>query len=234
MKYIIYIYKMEVNIEDHFNDFLQKYHRKVLLGNVLVTYTSDVNIEDVKNEILNISHKIFLSSCERGKCEINAGKIYNKMQNKTIYLVKSTQHSGFQIPQIPEVFKRIYGNGATSIGSSHHVLPYFKIKVYTGTPEGEKRFYIAVETTEQRLQCFVTRTETELLQMLKERYLFNEAHVTDENPNNIVAHQFYISPTYSPDDSAFGGTKKRKRKRKIKTKRRTLRNLKKRRKSFKR
>jgi hypothetical protein len=213
---------MAISFDEHFTNFMNKYDRIVIdLSPVplIITYTKDVDVNPIKDALLEF-YESLVGYCRTGNvCQVNAQKIYTEKGYPYFYLYDPEYLDSRG--DVPTDFLNVYGELGTTIGYTHHVLPYVKFR--TRHPDGRiERYRMAVETTlENVIQFYVTKTEGELLEMLKKRYLYNLITVP-RDPRNAYWWNFYEEDPYVPDEKEFGGSTKKRRHRK---RRRATRNL---------
>jgi hypothetical protein len=208
---------MTISVKEHFLNFMDKYDRIVIDISpfpLVVTYTNDININNIKDALEHF-YESLVGYCNTGVvCQINAQRIFSEKGYPYFFLYEPSTHDSLR--NSPEEFIRTYGNSQTSIGYTHHVLPYVKFRVRK--PNGKiERYRIAVETTEYNsMQFYVTKTESKLLKMLKERYLYKNA-IVPKDPLNTYSWNIYNEEPYVPDESSFGRTKKRRNRKRRKS-----------------
>jgi hypothetical protein len=224
---------MTIYVNEHFLNFMDKYDRIIIdlaPKPLIITYTKDIVITELK-EVLEHFYESLVGYCQTGVvCQENAKRVYIEKGYPYFFLYDGETHDS--LTNTPNEFVNIYGTFGTSVGYTHHSLPYVKFKVHNQDGRVE-RYRMAVETTEEdSIQFYVSKLESSLIQMLKERYLYKEVRVP-ENLLNTYWWDAYNSDPYIPNDDFFGGsTKQKKKTRRRRTKRNSKRNSK-RRKSIK-
>jgi hypothetical protein len=211
---------MTISVNEHFLKFMDKYDRIVIdlePKTLLITYTKDIDINHI-TDALEHFYESLVGYCRTGVvCQENAQKIYREKGYPYFFLYDGESHDSLN--NAPYEFLSLYGISRTSVGYTHHSLPYVKFKVRN--PDGRvERYRMAVETTEEdNIQFYIAKLESTLINMLKERYLYKDARVP-ENPLNTYWWDAYSSDPYIPNDDAFGKIKKKTKIRRRITKRR--------------
>lgn len=207
----------QINLSEHLLNFMEKYPHETI-GNpnlptsIIITYSRDIPPQYALSKIYMLQQIVLSMCCKSCECKLNAEKIYEKYGFDSIYLVKAKGHTR----SYPGEFINIYG-ADFNIGTSHHVLPYIKFKA--STPDGDIRYYLAIETTNpnKAMQFYISGSESELLEMLKERFVLEIAYVITDEIKTLNWYELFGRDPYVPDDSAFGGSRGRRRLRKTKT-----------------
>jgi hypothetical protein len=216
---------MTISVKEHFLNFMDKYHRVVIdisPFSLVVTYTRDIDINNIKDALEHF-YESLVGYCNTGvMCQMNAQRIFSEKGYPYFFLYDPSSHDS--LSNTPEEFIRTYGTFGNTVGYTHHSLPYVKFRVRTQYGQIE-RYRMAVETTEENsIQFYVTKTEAELLEMLKERYLYSNITVP-KDPLNTYWYDVYGEDPYIPNESAFG---RRTKKRRHQKRRRTTKHLKRR------